>query len=273
MDVAGTLATDPVTASDILGGVLSSLLSLAMSPGGALLLLLLIVGLGRRLRGVTGHEDPERRFSRAEKAEILRRAGGRCEHHHMLYGRCGEQIRLEADHVHPHSRGGWTHVANGQALCRRHNKAKWASVPTNGELRRLARRRTSYVPPGVPVQVVRRAPKGTHVPPPAPPPVKTLMAPPVAPPTAPPIPRPAPVPTGTPPVNQTVRQFDPPRPVDVLVDGTWRPGLQQAWRREGGHWTAEVSWFAGYAADGGRQVIAVPADCVRLQSLQDPRVS
>jgi len=245
-----------------------------MTPGGVFIVLLLVLSLSRRLRGVTAYKDPERRFSRAQKAETLRRAGGRCEHHHLLYGRCGEQVRLEADHVHPHSRGGWTDLANGQALCRRHNKTKWAKVPSNSELRRLARRRTSYFPPGVPAQVVRRAPKGSQAPPAASPPLTTLLAPPIPLPIATPIPRPAATPSSmrvsTPTVDQcSVRRFDPPRPVEVLVEGVWRLGLQHGWRRERDTWTAEVSWFAGYSTNGGRQIAEVAADRVRLPSLQD----
>src|SRR5215218_3957724 len=159
-----------------------------MTPGGVFIVLLLVLSLSRRLRGVTAYKDPERRFSRAQKAETLRRAGGRCEHHHLLYGRCGEQVRLEADHVHPHSRGGWTDITNGQALCRRHNKAKWTRVPSNRELRQLARRRASYFPPGIPAQVTRRPPKGGHVAPPPAPPLTRLMAPSIAHSTVPPAP-------------------------------------------------------------------------------------
>jgi hypothetical protein len=265
-----TLAVEgPITASDILGDVLGSLVSLAMSPGGVVVLLLLVLGLGRRFRGFTAHMDPERRFSRAQKAEILRRAGGRCEHHHVLYGRCPEQARLEADHVHPHSRGGWTDIANGQALCRRHNKAKWTRVPSNRELRQLARRRASYFPPGIPAQVTRRTPKGTRVLPPPAPPLARLMAPPIPHPTVPPArvhPR---LPVL---VHTQMRGFGPPRPVEVFLDGAWRPALQQAWRREGSAWTAEVSWFAGYSVNGGRQVATVPADRVRLPAPQAPQV-
>jgi len=266
MGLVGTLAADgPIPASDIVGSFVDTFLSLALSPGGVLVLVLLVLRFASGLRGATARRDPERRFSRAQKAELLRRAGGRCEHHHPLFGRCDQQVRLEADHIHPHSRGGWTHLANGQALCRRHNKAKRARVPTNRELRQLATSRALYYPPGVPRQVIRRAPKGTPVPsrPPVvvPPPVATLMAPPrprpVAP-AAPALPIPAVVDT------TETRRFDPPRPVEVLVDGAWRPGLQQGWRREGEAWTADVSWFAGYAVAEGRQVDRVPADQIRL---------
>jgi 5-methylcytosine-specific restriction endonuclease McrA len=105
--------------------------------------------------------DAVRTFPRSDKIAILSRAGGRCEHHGWLSGRCTETVRLEADHVHPHSRGGWTALANGQALCRRHNKAKAARVPWSWELDRLSRRRADYCPSGVPAQVVRHRPRST----------------------------------------------------------------------------------------------------------------
>ncbi|MCZ2828491.1 HNH endonuclease signature motif containing protein [Modestobacter sp. VKM Ac-2986] len=124
-------------------------------------LLALVVGRAclRVVReGIHGgrRRDPVRTYSRADKSLLLLRAGGRCEHHTPLIGRCEQTARLEADHVHPHSRGGSTTLANGQVLCRRHNKAKAARVPWNGELNRLARRRRSYAPPGLPVDVIRR---------------------------------------------------------------------------------------------------------------------
>jgi 5-methylcytosine-specific restriction endonuclease McrA len=100
-------------------------------------------------------KDPQRRFSRRERAEIFARAGDRCEQHSWLFGRCGVSEGLQADHIHPHSRGGATVIENGQALCRRHNKQKSARVPWNWELARLARRREVYFPAGAPRAVVR----------------------------------------------------------------------------------------------------------------------
>jgi 5-methylcytosine-specific restriction endonuclease McrA len=117
------------------------------------------VGVVRAVVHGVHARDPVRRFSRADKAVVLARAGGRCEHHHPLYGRCEQTAGLEADHVHPHSRGGWTAVENGQALCRRHNKAKSARVPWNWQLDRLARRRAAYFPAGAPTAVVRHRPR------------------------------------------------------------------------------------------------------------------
>jgi 5-methylcytosine-specific restriction endonuclease McrA len=109
------------------------------------------------IRYPSGVRDPVRRFSRVDKAVILARAGQRCEHHGWIFGRCKATAGLEADHVHPHSRGGWTNVANGQALCHTHNRAKRANIPYNWQLRNLQRRRAGYFPVDVPVAVIRRA--------------------------------------------------------------------------------------------------------------------
>lgn len=108
----------------------------------------------------SGHgKDPRRRFSGGERAAIFARAGQRCEHHGPLLGRCRKRDSLEADHVHPHSWGGWTDIQNGQALCRRHNQLKRASVPWNRQLKRLSDRRAAYFPAGTPTAVTRHAPK------------------------------------------------------------------------------------------------------------------
>jgi 5-methylcytosine-specific restriction endonuclease McrA len=100
-------------------------------------------------------KDPQRRFSGCERAMIFARAGNRCEQQSWLFGRCGESEGLQADHIHPHTRGGATVIENGQALCRRHNKQKSARVPWNWQLDRLARRREAYFPTGAPRAVVR----------------------------------------------------------------------------------------------------------------------
>ncbi|MDQ1750692.1 MAG: hypothetical protein QOE71_1748 [Pseudonocardiales bacterium] len=100
--------------------------------------------------------DPLRRFAGVERATIMTRAGGRCEFHGLVGGRCRQTEKLHADHVHPHSRGGSTSVANGQALCSRHNKQKAARIPLEWELRRIEKRRRAYFPDGVSTAVVRR---------------------------------------------------------------------------------------------------------------------
>jgi 5-methylcytosine-specific restriction endonuclease McrA len=108
--------------------------------------------------------DPVRRFSRADKARIVYRAAVRCEHHGLLLGRCRVTEGLEADHIHPHSRGGETGIHNGQALCRRHNRLKFVHIPWAWELRRLERRRRSYFPAGMPTAVKRTAKSRTRPP-------------------------------------------------------------------------------------------------------------
>lgn len=109
-----------------------------------------------RLAIHSGPRDPVRRFTRTEKAMLLGRAGHQCEHHGWPVGRCTSTEQLEADHVHPWSRGGWTHVSNGQILCRAHNRAKSAAVPFDRSLRRISERRTTYYPQGVNGSIVRR---------------------------------------------------------------------------------------------------------------------
>jgi len=140
------------TFRDVLGGLISSPWLVGLF---ALLTVRAVVGVVRVVLHGGRPRDPQRRFSRSERAEILARAGNRCEQHSWLFGRCRETEGLQADHIHPHSRGGATAVKNGQALCGRHNKQKSARVPWNWELTRLARRRESYFLPGTPTAVVR----------------------------------------------------------------------------------------------------------------------
>ena len=116
--------------------------ALSSSPWlAAVFVFIVLRAVTRTVRSVIhgGHrKDPVRLFSGAVRAEIFARAGHRCEQHSWLFGRCRETRRLQADHVHPHSRGGATAVQNGQALCGRHNSRKAADVPYNWQLARLA---------------------------------------------------------------------------------------------------------------------------------------
>ncbi len=143
-------------ADGLWAGVTASPLTMAIA---AVFAVLMAVRVVQAVAHPVDRRDPVRRFSRYDKATILMRAGGRCEHHGLVFGRCKQTERLEADHVHPHSRGGQTAVANGQALCRHHNRAKRASVPYRWQLRRLERRREQYFPPSVPRSVTRYAPR------------------------------------------------------------------------------------------------------------------
>ncbi|MGX7678786.1 HNH endonuclease [Jatrophihabitans sp. DSM 45814] len=129
---------------------------------GVVIGLLILTNVTRVVRTAihSGPKDPIRRFSRADKAVILSRAGYRCEHHIWLTGRCKATERLEADHVHPHSRGGWTRISNGQILCKRHNQTKRAAIPYNFQLRALEKRRLQYFPAGTPSTITRRPNRG-----------------------------------------------------------------------------------------------------------------
>jgi hypothetical protein len=158
--VAGSGTAGGPVPGGIVGELLRSVLAEVLTTPwlvGLLTLLAIakVVGLGRAILHGGHGRDPRRTFSRADKVQLLQRAGHRCERHSWLLGRCRETEALQADHVHPHSRGGATDVANGQALCRRHNKQKSDRVPWNWELDRLARRRESYFPAGTPTAVAR----------------------------------------------------------------------------------------------------------------------
>jgi len=103
--------------------------------------------------------DPVRTFPQGARALIKSRAGDRCEHEYLYVVRCPERGKLQADHIHPHSRGGSTSLANAQALCPRHNRLKGARIPFTWELRRLAVARRGYFPAGMETSVVRRTKK------------------------------------------------------------------------------------------------------------------
>ncbi|WP_236832456.1 HNH endonuclease [Blastococcus sp. KM273128] len=261
-------------AEDIVGEIVTFLTG---GAGKSLLTVALLFALAWRLAHHRsrpqdpGHRDPVRRFSRVQKAEILRRAGHRCEHPQAISGRCSATTQLEADHVHPHSRGGWTMVENGQALCRRHNKQKRARVPSNADLRLLARRRIGYFPQGVPTVVTRFAPRGVDLTPVVAAAASFVSSSGRKPGLAassqpPPVTVPPPVGAGV----ANVHLFEAPRTVEVLVDGTWWPGLQRAWRRDENGWMAEVAWFEGYGGAGGSRVATLPAALIRLPTAQSP---
>jgi hypothetical protein len=126
-----------------------------------LLLILVVLAALRLVLGV-GHRAAYprrvarvRRFTLPQYGVIVNRAGRRCEHHSLIFGRCRAVERLEADHIHPYARGGQTALENGQALCHFHNTLKGASVPFFWDVWLLERRRRRYFPPGSEVGVVR----------------------------------------------------------------------------------------------------------------------
>jgi hypothetical protein len=119
--------------------------------------LLGIALLGRSLASSsrrTAWRDPKRVFTQSERAAIFARAGNRCEHRGLLL-RCRAGA-AHADHVWPWVDGGPTSVANGQALCARHNLSKGSKHPSSWYVLRLERARRRYFPPGAPTDVVRR---------------------------------------------------------------------------------------------------------------------
>ncbi len=63
-----------------------------------------------------------------------------------------------------------------------------------------------------------------------------------------------------------VRQFDPPRPVEVEHGGRWWPGSQSAWRLcdDGRGWRADVEYVVEHEWGRGRHVATVPPDRVRI---------
>jgi HNH endonuclease len=131
------IAGPGMAAGDIVGEVLRSVLAEVLStPWLVGLLVLLAIGklvqFGRAVVHGGHGRDPRRTFSGAQKTQLLERAGHRCKDHSWLLGRCRATTALQADHVHPHSRGGATDVANGQALCKRHNSAVQATQQEEG---------------------------------------------------------------------------------------------------------------------------------------------
>lgn len=63
-----------------------------------------------------------------------------------------------------------------------------------------------------------------------------------------------------------VRRIDPPRLVDVELDGAWWPGSQDAWVRwPDGAWRASVEFVVQYDWGPGKHLMSVPAGRVRLR--------
>lgn len=100
--------------------------------------------------------DPWRTFRFQARRTVMSRAGGRCEGAlFFAWGRCG-QPAVEANHVYPWSRGGPTVVANGQALCRDHNRRKSNLRPPWWYVQALERRRQGYFDESDQVRVLAR---------------------------------------------------------------------------------------------------------------------
>jgi hypothetical protein len=89
--------------------------------------------------------DTQRMFNSAQRRQLSKLCGGRCEHKSWLWGRCRGPAE-HADHIYPWSRGGSTTLGNGQMLCAWHNLTKGALIPSTLYIVRLERRRERYYP-------------------------------------------------------------------------------------------------------------------------------
>ncbi len=71
-----------------------------------------------------------------------------------------------------------------------------------------------------------------------------------------------------------VRQFDPPRPVEVEHGGRWWPGSQSAWRLcdDGRGWRADVEYVVEHEWGRGRHVATVSPDRVRIIEVFSPQL-
>jgi hypothetical protein len=88
---------------------------------------------------------------------VMERAGGRSEAaFFLIWGRCSSEA-THADHVYPWSKGGPTTPANGQALCKHHNRAKSDVTPPWWYVLGLERWRAGYFPADIDVRVSARA--------------------------------------------------------------------------------------------------------------------
>jgi hypothetical protein len=67
-------------------------------------------------------------------------------------------------------------------------------------------------------------------------------------------------------VTADLRRIDPPRAVEVLHDGQWVAGAQDAWVRwPDGEWRASVSYSVDYEWGPGKHLRSLPADRLRLR--------
>jgi len=114
--------------------------------------------------------DPQRAFPPEMARRLRERAGYQCEAVYWDWTiedrrggwmRCAVRTRpgdqpLEADHVYPHSTGGFTTMHNGQALCHQHNVQKGAQLPTHEYVQALITSRRRYFPEGEDPTVAKR---------------------------------------------------------------------------------------------------------------------
>jgi hypothetical protein len=68
------------------------------------------------------------------------------------------------------------------------------------------------------------------------------------------------------------RIYEPPRAVEVEVEGRWLPGLQRSWHQwdDDRGWLAEVEVTVSYYWGARTAAMAVPAARVRLATVSSP---
>lgn len=141
--------------TEVLRGMLESVLAAAALPG-AFLVVLIIVAAVIRAQDLR-RRDPVRRFTRQQRREGMARAAGLCEMEAGFRRRCSRPAE-HGDHFYPWSKGGSTSLQNFVAACPRCNRAKGARIPSPGQQERIERRRQDYVAPDGPFSVGERQP-------------------------------------------------------------------------------------------------------------------
>ncbi|MEN8583136.1 HNH endonuclease [Burkholderia sp. RS01] len=142
-------------ATEVLRGMLDSVLAAVALPG-AFLVVLLIVAAILHSQDVR-RRDPIRRFTRQQRREGMARAAGLCEMEAAFRRRCSRAAE-HGDHFYPWSKGGSTSLQNFVAACARCNRRKGARIPSPGRQERIQRRRRDYVLADGPVSVGERQP-------------------------------------------------------------------------------------------------------------------
>ncbi|QDG66103.1 HNH endonuclease [Pseudarthrobacter sp. NIBRBAC000502772] len=141
--------------TEVLRGMLESVLAAAALPGAFLVVLVIIAAVVHRhdLR----RRDRVRGFTRQQRREGMARAAGLCEMEAGFRRRCSRPAE-HGDHFYPWSKGGSTSLQNFVAACARCNRAKGARIPSPGQQERIERRRRDYFMPEGSVSVGERQP-------------------------------------------------------------------------------------------------------------------
>lgn len=77
------------------------------------------------------------------RAEVLARAGGRCEARNRDGRRCWDRKANQVDHVRPHAEGGTDDLSNLQLLCEWHHNRKSSAEGGRSYQQNMAKLRAS----------------------------------------------------------------------------------------------------------------------------------